>query len=615
MIGRFAGRWVACVVMTAVVTTVVLAAPIIASAAPPVLEPATIKTVDFDSPASQLELAEIRSERPAAAYWGPIAATRRGTEGSGLWCAGTSALPTAGPSVFFPTYPYFGQLADQRSEPVTMALTLPRRLKHQGFAGATVSNLVVRSAPGGGTIYRKDRDYAVDLDAQGYTTIRRLSAGTIPAGAVVYADYRFPSAGTRGVAVLRLPEAAGLYRVLLSFHYLMPSHGAADADSFSVNWHRASNANKTDARWGFKRTGATEWRRVDLDLSAGEDAPLSREAGQVNFQFFDFNDPAGAPKNGQGASIDDVVVTGFKYGPVRAMAATLEGSAMRLAWSKPSRSLTNSAPDDRVVAYRVWRRPTTSATWTELTTERVSDAQFRDTTRRPDEPYIYLVQAWDPGTGAGYGEPGQWRVSPAGQVTRGSFMTLSQPPSPRFGAAASLTGRFADAAGAGIETRALLIEQALSPTDPWSVVATLSTDASGAFSYSARTERSLYYRARYTDAEFGTVTSPVRRVLPMVGLSTPAPSKRTVRVNERFSVSGTMRPSHPVGTILTLEASRAGAATRRFTVRVTARTASSCTWKGAIALPSAGVWRIRVVHPLDSLHAKTASGAASVTVR
>ncbi len=600
----------------AVASTVSCAfAPDVALAADPVLTPMAIKTVDFDSPSSQLDVGEVVSERPAYAYWGPITATRRGSSGQGLWCAGTSALPAPGPSTFFPAYPYFGQLADQRAEPVTMTLTLPRRLKYQGASGSPVSNIFVRSAPGSGTIYRRDKDYKVAVDNQGYTTIQRLSAGTIPAGAVVYVDYKFPSAGTRGVATLRLPEAAGFYRVLLSFHYLMPSYGAADENSFSVNWHQQSKPDKTDARWGFRRTGASDWRRVDLDLSAGEYAPLSREAGLVNFQFFDFNDPAGATKNGQGASIDDITVSGFKYGAVRAVSASLDGAAMRLSWLKPSRSLTNGAPDDRSLTYRVWRRPLSSSTWTELTTERLTDTQYRDTSRSAGESYVYLIQAWDPGTGHGYGEPGQWRVTPSGQVTRASSMTLSVPPTPRFGQGVVLTGRFADASGAGIETRALLIEYARSGTGPWSVAATLSTDAFGAFDHTVRTDRSLYVRARYTDAEFGTVTSPVRRVLPMVGLTTPVPSKRTVRVNERFSVSGTMRPAHSVGTALILEASRPGAATKRFRVKVTARTSSSCTWRGTAALPSAGTWRIRVVHPLDSLHARTVSGSASVTAR
>ena len=134
---------------------------------------------------------------------------------------------------------------------------------------------------------------------------------------------------------------------------------------------------------------------------------LSRRPGTLGIQFRDYTEAAGAIRNGQGAAIDDVSVTGYKYGPVRSLAAGLDNQTVLLSWNKPARTPTDATADDRTLTYRVWRRVVGDSTWTELTTSRLTSPAFSDLNVPQGRTWDYAVQAWDSATGAGYGELAQ----------------------------------------------------------------------------------------------------------------------------------------------------------------------------------------------------------------
>jgi len=387
----------------------------------------TIASADFNSGLGPFTVAETPTELPAAAYWGlrSDSIMRRGTTGQGLWCAGTKVL-----DVFFttfPSYPYFYEGEPIRREPVTFN-TATKALATKGFAGEMVQNVTVYAAPTGAGKFILDDDYDVGLNAQGSTTITRTSYGRIPAGTTVYVDYAWrPTAGTRGKATLELPQLDDYHYSWASFYYVMPSIGSGD--QFGVHWRPSDDpSSPNESVYGQDLPITSSWRYVERQLSGGLDVKLSRDPGTLWFQFHDWT---GNPRNGQGPAIDDVKITGYKYGTVPGASVVkstgggapvampeyipsyptksnvtltgLDSGQVKIAWSPPSRSVSDSAPDERPIGYRVWRRLGTGA-WTELTSaiDRTNAPEIQDATSAAGA-YTYAVQAWDPGQGPGSG--------------------------------------------------------------------------------------------------------------------------------------------------------------------------------------------------------------------
>jgi putative cell wall-binding protein len=211
-------------------------------------------------------------------------------------------------------------------------------------------------------------------------------------------------AWTRGTATFGVPQLADYYSSEVRFRYTMPSRGAWDW--FITRW--STDADSASPGWDVNyETTSSGWTLQTYDLSAKTNPTnLSRDAGDVQFFFFDREEPVGVtPLQGKGATIDDVSIAGFKYGPVRGLGASQAGGSVHLDWSKPYRETGSTSVEERSVAYRVWRAPGVgpSFTWTELTSSRISATEFVDSTAG-GEWHTYLVQAWDPGSGTGYGE-------------------------------------------------------------------------------------------------------------------------------------------------------------------------------------------------------------------
>lgn len=220
-----------------------------------------------------------------------------------------------------------------------------------------------------------------------------------------YPDY------TEGIANFSVPELADYYSATLDYWYDMPSIGAADGDSFNVMWQPATGG-IWDTHIG--QPIVSSFTHVTDSLTfptlSGQTRPidLSRTAGTLRFNFIDNSgDVNETPTNGEGPTIDDVTVAGFKYGPVRNLAATVlpGNTAVQVTWATPVRSTVLLAgPEERPIAYRVWRTPDVQPyVWTELTGSRIAETTFTDAAPL-DGGARYIVQAWDPLDGPGYGE-------------------------------------------------------------------------------------------------------------------------------------------------------------------------------------------------------------------
>lgn len=230
-------------------------------------------------------------------------------------------------------------------------------------------------------------------------------AGAIPSstsnGWTTYSG-RYP-AFTAGAVTFDVPELADYYSATLGYWYNMPTMGSRDVDRFNVVWAPAGTES-----WE-SHTGqaivTTMTQRAYQVTAPTNVVNLSRTAGKIRFLFIDDVDVFESPSVGEGPSIDDVTVSGFKYGPVRNLAAQVSGGRVTLTWATPVRSTAPFAPvEERPLAYRVWRSPNTAPyVWTEVTSLRVSTTTFTDELPL-DGAARYVVQAWDTGSGTGYGE-------------------------------------------------------------------------------------------------------------------------------------------------------------------------------------------------------------------
>lgn len=221
-----------------------------------------------------------------------------------------------------------------------------------------------------------------------------------------YAWYSSYPIETSGRVTIGASELANYYSASVSLWYKMPTRGSSDDGSFLVGWWANADPGTIDTFPYFPTSAA--WTQRTFDLTAdSNDANLGRAAGTVVIEFNDKTGGSESPETGKGATIDDVVISGYKYGPPRNLTVVAGTGQQSLSWAKPYRAKGTTTQEERAVTYRVWRAPELVApyTWTELTTTRLSGTTYTDTTVVGGADYTYLVQAWDTATGTGYGEP------------------------------------------------------------------------------------------------------------------------------------------------------------------------------------------------------------------
>lgn len=206
--------------------------------------------------------------------------------------------------------------------------------------------------------------------------------------------------GSGGTATFAAPGLSGYYSATLSFAYTMPSLGDDDSNAFNVGWYDSSGP-----PWlGTYHYGRTEFPTGSAWATKSFVLP-PRTGENVVFQWYDGAEDVGQKNwTGTGPAIDDVYLRGYTYGPVRSLAVTRVAGGAHVAWQAPYRALDSTTLEERPLTYRVWRSPTTApSSWIELTSTRIAATSLDDTTVALGGSYCYFVQAWDLGTGTGYG--------------------------------------------------------------------------------------------------------------------------------------------------------------------------------------------------------------------
>ena len=425
-------------------------------------------------------------------------------------------------------------------------------------------------------------------------------------------------------------EAADFYSTSASFWYVMPSFGHSDRDSFVPQW--------TNDPTGSYGTGATidktsSWVQCVVNLSTPNPLfqyeNLSRSAGVFRLQWIDHveRDPeSGDPyiHTGEGPSVDDLTITGWKYGPVRGLAATVATGSVTLKWVRPWRSTAATSTEERALTYRVWRAPANTTDWTELT--RASAPSYTDLTVEEATEYTYAVQAWDVGAGPGYGERAQVEV-----ITKAFTVPLVSISAPSPGAVitgtgpATVTGTAVGQEGSTIVSASVTVRRSdntylngatgtWTPT-PSSVSAVLTGDSWSASWTPPRNEylsHTYTITAAATDSRGKKATTPARSVrvdsvpyvAPAVTITAPTAGATLVAP---FEITGSVRVQSglPAASVR-LEISRGPASWWNGSTWVSARTSVPAavtgeSWRLSVK-PQAGADAYTVVATASDAH-------------
>jgi hypothetical protein len=170
---------------------------------------------------------------------------------------------------------------------------------------------------------------------------------TYPGGVNPSAFWSTYATATAGDAWVRVPQTADYYDSWIRFAYSMPTKGSQDFfssillnGSDSPLYAHADLATTAPGAWAVDtwRLGANGRARTAAGL-------MLRFVDQ--YEVIGGSESAGRDDRGQGPAVDDIVVTGYKYGPVMNLTANRVSGHVELTWAKPQMTPTNTAQDTR----------------------------------------------------------------------------------------------------------------------------------------------------------------------------------------------------------------------------------------------------------------------------
>jgi hypothetical protein len=307
--------------------------------------------------------------------------------------------------------------------------------------------------------------------------------------------------------VLSVPDCSEWAESTIRYSYIEPTaeNFAGGINPFFENWVDASSS-PTGSTTGYSaiwRLAAQQWTTVVIPRGELGYPPMS--GGYLRFQFV--SNPMAA-YTGQGATIDDISVTGYKFGAVNNLTAARQRGALSTVvvdWDTPYARGTTSTPDAREIWYRVWRRDVSTNTWTEVTGSRVDTTTFTDTGVPLDGTYQYTVQGWD---SSGETAWGRNATSASVGVAVPHFVSASMTPtSVKYGGASSLSATLLDGVGEPLD--GTISVQRLISGGAWTTLPTgVSRIATGTYSAQIVSTVSASYRLR--DLATGAISSPIR---------------------------------------------------------------------------------------------------------
>jgi hypothetical protein len=440
----------------------------------------------------------------------------------------------------------------------------------------------------------------------------------------------FPSypAGTHGTAYLAVVDSSAWETSTVTFSYIEPTFRAGDLpiNPFVVSWAPASGA-ATASSGGLdydntRLPTTSQWTTISIPRGQLLDGGMiSKAAGWLRFQFV--SDPLGGG-SGEGASVDDIQVTGYEFGAVNNLVARrVHGNLtnVNVQWDAPWAVGTTSTPDPRTIYYRVWRHDVKADTWTELTSSRQTSLTFTDTNAPVDGTYEYAVQGWESSGDTAWGRLAtSLQVGPA-QVGFASG-SLSQS-SVAYSATTTYTASLVDETSAPLAGAAgsIVLQRSIAG-GAWTTLSAAVTEISpGTYAAPVRGSANANFRLRYQP---NSAVSPTVHLSVGTYLTIPsAPSK--AKRNKSFTVSGQVSGVPGISRSVTLRAYHKetkkvhGKKTTVWVVRVTAvvkvsASESIVSYKKSLKLTLAGSYRITAAVS-DAYSAAMTSAPRTLTVK
>lgn len=408
--------------------------------------------------------------------------------------------------------------------------------------------------------------------------------------------------GTFGLVQFELPQLEEYYSSSATFRYLMPSLGQGELLSgFQVYWERPGGLGIDPLVFP---PLATSWKSYTVNLSSGTQA-LARNAGHVVFKFDDKFDSPGSAAVGQGPTLDDVVISGWMYGPVRNITAVVDDAQVELGWSRPYRSATENTVEERTtVRYRVWRAPYGSTTWTEMTTDSIDATGFVSPSPTEGSYYTYAVQTV--GSSGGYGEPVSTTVTfPSNQPLVPVLTQKISPTTVDYGKYTTVTGGLT-LSGEPFANADVTLQYYSSG---WKTYSTKKTDSDGKVVFSAKpvSKKKTYFRLRFSGTGYETTTAAYVAVFPRPYVGRPTRPSSAYR-NRTFTVRASLNPRHTAGSypvkILCYRYESGKWVYRKGFWAKAYNYSSYSRVYARVKLPYKGYWKMRAYAPADSRHAR-----------
>ena len=213
---------------------------------------------------------------------------------------------------------------------------------------------------------------------------------------------------TKGEADFALDDTTGWFQSDFSYRYLFPDPAPNDlnGDPLKLFWYKQGTdvrQYRPDVVISSGLLNSMAWTQVVMNRTGGASNFPAATAGAVKFEY---DDPYVPGLGGTGATLDDIKLDGYKYGPVRNLSVVRgSGAASRtvsLSWAAPYAAANSTTPDTRPITYHVWRYDVSTGTYTEIGSG-TSGLTAQDTAARLDGSLTYYVQAYDPANSSFWG--------------------------------------------------------------------------------------------------------------------------------------------------------------------------------------------------------------------
>ncbi|MEI8081415.1 MAG: hypothetical protein WCI74_06165, partial [Actinomycetes bacterium] len=177
---------------------------------------------------------------------------------------------------------------------------------------------------------------------------------------LVAASYgSYPGGRSQGEADFALGDTTGWYKSDFSYWYYYPSYGGSFGNPFGLGWYGTGVDAKTAGSGALipQPPTTSSWTQV-VHSRTGGTTVVPATAGTVKFSYIDWG---GSGPSGAGITVDDVAVTGYKYGPARNLSAArvspsgVGSTTVNVSWAAPYDAANSTTPDVRTMTYHVYR--------------------------------------------------------------------------------------------------------------------------------------------------------------------------------------------------------------------------------------------------------------------